>query len=130
MHSSDFISCLSQRGRFYHPISSVLCSSRGPNYERYPPPLQSTSPGSHAGPQGTWANTLISHSGAECALLVRQHLVGAILRSKTFLWAHLVAQRFSSHTLRQWPGVHRFGSRAGTYTLLVKPRCGGVPHTK
>uniref|UniRef100_A0A9L0KGR2 Pre-mRNA-splicing factor ISY1 homolog n=1 Tax=Equus asinus TaxID=9793 RepID=A0A9L0KGR2_EQUAS len=27
-----------------------------------------------------------------------------------------------------WPGVRRFGSWAWTYTPLIKPCCGGVPH--
>ena len=30
----------------------------------------------------------------------------------------------------QQPRVHRFGSRAWTYTLLIKPCCGGIPYTK
>ena len=28
------------------------------------------------------------------------------------------------------PGVHMLGSQARTYTLLIKPCCGGVPHAK
>ena len=41
-----------------------------------------------------------------------------------------VAWWLSSHTPLERPGVHEFGSRAWTYTLLIKPYCGGVPHTK
>ena len=32
------------------------------------------------------------------------------------------------HRLR--PGVRRFGSWVRTYALLIKPHCGGLPHTK
>ena len=33
-----------------------------------------------------------------------------------------------SHALLWWPGVRRFGSGTQTYTPLIKPCCGGVPH--
>ena len=36
----------------------------------------------------------------------------------------------SSCALLQWPGVHRFRFQAQTYTLLIKPCCGGIPDTK
>ena len=29
----------------------------------------------------------------------------------------------------QWPGVHGFRSQAWTYTLLIGPCCGSIPHT-
>ena len=32
--------------------------------------------------------------------------------------------------LLQWPGVLRFGSWVWTYTPVVKPCCGGIPHAK
>ena len=40
------------------------------------------------------------------------------------------AQWLSSHALLPWPRVCRFGSWAQTYTPLIKPCCGGDPHTK
>ena len=36
----------------------------------------------------------------------------------------------SSCALLCWPRVLRFGSWAWTYTLLIKPCCGCIPHTK
>ena len=33
-----------------------------------------------------------------------------------------------SLALLPWPGVHQFGSWVQTYTLLIRPCCGGVPH--
>ena len=41
-----------------------------------------------------------------------------------------MAEWLSSHALLQQPGVNWFGSWAQTYTPLIKPCCGGVPHTK
>ena len=44
--------------------------------------------------------------------------------------AGLVPQWLSSRVPFQRPGVCEFGSQAWTYTLLIKPCCGGVPCTK
>ena len=41
-----------------------------------------------------------------------------------------VAKRLSSHAVLQWPEVHRFGSWAQTYTPLIKPCCGSMPHRR
>ena len=49
---------------------------------------------------------------------------------KEFLEADPVVQWLSLHALPQWPGVHRFGSQVRTCRPLVRPCCGGVPHTK
>ena len=49
---------------------------------------------------------------------------------KTIAGASPVAQWLSSHALCWWPGVCEFGSQAWTYTLLIKPCCGGIPYTK
>ena len=46
------------------------------------------------------------------------------------LGASLVACWLSLCTLLQWPGVCGFASQMWTYTLLIKPCCGSVPHTK
>ena len=32
--------------------------------------------------------------------------------------------------LLQWPRVHQFGSWMWTYTLLIKPCCGSIPHRR
>ena len=51
--------------------------------------------------------------------------MGAIKRR----WgASLVVQQLSPHVLLQWPMVRQFGSWAWTYTLFIKPSCGGIPH--
>ena len=42
----------------------------------------------------------------------------------------LVSKSLSPCTLLRWPGVHKFGSQVQTYTPLIKPRHGGIPHTK
>ena len=44
--------------------------------------------------------------------------------------AGLVAQQLSSYSLLWQSMVHRFGSWAQTYTLLIKPCCSNIPHTK
>ena len=36
----------------------------------------------------------------------------------------------SSHTPLQQPGVRQFISWAWTYTPLIKPCCGGIPHRR
>ena len=36
----------------------------------------------------------------------------------------------SAHTPLQQPEVHGLRSQAQTYTPLIKPHCGGVPHAK
>ena len=41
-----------------------------------------------------------------------------------------VAQWLSSRTLLWQPRVHGFRSWAQTFMLLIKPCCGGIPHTK
>ena len=44
--------------------------------------------------------------------------------------AVLVAQRLSLRAPLQQPRVNEFRSQAQTYAPLIKPCCGGVPHTK
>ena len=41
-----------------------------------------------------------------------------------------MAERLSSHSPFQWPGVCWFGSWAWTYTPLIKPCCGSIPHRR
>ena len=49
-------------------------------------------------------------------------------RRNHVLRASLVAQWLSLHALLWRPGVHQFGYWAQTYTLLIKPCCGSIPH--
>ena len=41
-----------------------------------------------------------------------------------------VAEWLSLRAPLQRAGVHQFRSWAWTYALLIKPWCGGMPHTK
>ena len=47
-----------------------------------------------------------------------------------FTGAGTVVQWLSSCAPLHWPRVCRFRSQLQTYTLLKKPRCGGIPHTE
>ena len=60
---------------------------------------------------------------------VRQSSNIAIVSIKMCSRASLLVQ-LSSHVLLQWPRVHRFRSQVQTYTPLIKPCCGGIPHIK
>ena len=41
-----------------------------------------------------------------------------------------MAEWLSYYALLQQTVFHKFGSQVQTYTLLIKPCCGGIPHTK
>ena len=47
-----------------------------------------------------------------------------------WLGASPMAEWLSSPTPLRWPRVGWFGSWAPTYTLLIKPCCGGIPHRR
>ena len=56
--------------------------------------------------------------------------VAHVLLKKSTSWDHLVVQWLSSHALLPCPGLRGFGSWVQSCTPLIKPCCGGIPHTK
>ena len=59
-----------------------------------------------------------------------QNIFVELLNYLKLLGVGPVAQWLSSHALLWWPRVHGFGSQAPTYKPLIRPSCGGIPHTK
>ena len=76
------------------------------------------------------ATTQGIHPGTPCSLCPPYTFpLQGSLKNNT-LGAGPVAKWLNSRDLLQGPGVHQFGSWACTYTPLIKPCCGSIPHRR
>ena len=73
--------------------------------------------------------SIVSNQGKEgCNGMVKSNLRDILFKKQIWGWLNGMVVKFA-HSAWQ-PRVHRFGSWAQTYTELIKPCCGGIPHTK